>query len=203
MMPALQKSTSIASPFSSFASFPICSTRVTSATRASTPAGSFAFASRTVPITRQPSAAYWRASSSPSPRPAPLMRIALNSVRNRDVAERGFEERALVVVAERTAERLRALVVRLLQRALVVRRRRIGHHRVRECVLPRRAIVRAHVLEGFACVVQCGLAVAEEGVDLPEQDRGAGALELVADLLPMVRGRLRRIEHFLVFGLGA
>jgi hypothetical protein len=68
LMPALQNSTSIGSPCSFFASRAICPRFVTSR-------GYFAFAPRSVPITRQPSAAYWRASSLPRPRPAPVTRM--------------------------------------------------------------------------------------------------------------------------------
>src|SRR5262245_13058305 len=68
MMPALQNRTSIGAPFSLAARRPICAPSLTSR-RCS------AFAPRSVPITRQPSAAYCRASSWPRPLPAPVMRI--------------------------------------------------------------------------------------------------------------------------------
>src|SRR4029077_13991348 len=82
MTPALQKSTSSGTPRKLLPSAATCLGSVTSATCRSTSAGSLAFASRTVPITRQRSAAYWRASSCPRPRPAPVIRIVLTQNRN-------------------------------------------------------------------------------------------------------------------------
>src|SRR5882672_793204 len=68
MMPALQNSTSIGAPFSFAASRATWSRLVTSS-------GYSALAPRAVPMTRQPSSAYCRASSWPRPLPAPVMRI--------------------------------------------------------------------------------------------------------------------------------
>src|SRR4051812_26091826 len=73
MMPALQNSTSIGVPFSFAARCFACSGLATSS-------GYFAFAPRSVPITCQPSAVYCRASSSPRPLPAPVMRIVAMDV---------------------------------------------------------------------------------------------------------------------------
>src|SRR5262245_44417711 len=76
MMPALQKRTSMGCPLS-FPGRPCTSaTSVTSTTRDSAPASfNSGTALRTVPRTRQPSCTYWRASSKPSPRPAPVIRM--------------------------------------------------------------------------------------------------------------------------------
>src|SRR5260221_12771450 len=68
MMPALQNSTSTGGPWSFAASRATWSRLVTSS-------GCSGFAPRSVPMTRQSSAAYCRASSWPRPLPAPVMRI--------------------------------------------------------------------------------------------------------------------------------
>src|SRR5262245_6575 len=68
MMPALQKSTSSGTPLSLAANRAACLVSPTSR-------GYSAFAPRSVPMTRQPSAAYCRASSWPRPLPAPVTRI--------------------------------------------------------------------------------------------------------------------------------
>src|SRR5258706_680397 len=68
MMPALQNSTSIGVPFNFVARRATWSRLVTSS-------GYSAFVPRSVPMTRQPSAAYCLASSWPRPLAAPVMRI--------------------------------------------------------------------------------------------------------------------------------
>src|SRR5262245_45606134 len=80
MMPALQNSRSIGVPLSFCAIAASCRRFVTSS-------GYSAFAPRSVPITFQPSSAYWRASSLPRPRPVPVISAVGMSVELADTRQ--------------------------------------------------------------------------------------------------------------------
>src|SRR5436305_11512436 len=86
MMPALQNSTSIGRPLSCEASSLAWPGFATSSLQTRAPV-CFSDASepRTVPMTDQPSAWYWRASSRPRPRPAPVMRMVGKTPLGRDL----------------------------------------------------------------------------------------------------------------------
>src|SRR5207302_584370 len=107
---------------------------------------------------------------------------ARHSARRGDGAEGRFEDRALLVVGQRAAQRLGPRVMRLVERALVVRGGRIGKHGVREGDLPRGTFVLAHVRKGLARVVQRSFAVTDKRMRLPQEDGRSRPVQLGADL---------------------